>query len=129
MGCHDAREIPNYWSYARNFVLQDHMFEPNSSWSLPEHLFQVSEWSAFCTNPFDAFSCTNALQSPNAPGRPLSQTPFYYNKFIEDLFLGGQRLNPLTDGRPDPRPDVREANPQLGDLSADFNFTQKPRRR
>src|SRR5207302_9574220 len=31
-----------------------------------------------------------------------------YVKFIEDDFLGGQRLNPSTDGRPDPRPDVRE---------------------
>ncbi|HEV3128444.1 MAG TPA: alkaline phosphatase family protein, partial [Solirubrobacteraceae bacterium] len=28
LGYHTAREIPNYWSYARNFVLQDHMFEP-----------------------------------------------------------------------------------------------------
>jgi phospholipase C len=27
VGWHDAREIPNYWSYAHNFVLQDHMFE------------------------------------------------------------------------------------------------------
>src|ERR1051326_8480365 len=25
MGYHDAREIPNYWAYAENFVLQDHM--------------------------------------------------------------------------------------------------------
>ena len=49
-----------------------------------------------------------------------------YNKFIEDDFLGGQRLDPATDGRPDPRPDVREANPLLGDLAADFNFTQTP---
>ncbi len=39
MGWHDAREIPNYWAYAQNFVLQDRMFEPNASWSLPEHLF------------------------------------------------------------------------------------------
>ena len=31
-----------------------------------------------------------------------------YVKFIEDDFLGGQRLDPQTDGRPDPRPDVRE---------------------
>ena len=31
-----------------------------------------------------------------------------YLKFIEDDFLGGQRLDPATDGRPDPRPDVRE---------------------
>ena len=46
MGYHDAREIPNYWAYAQNFVLQDAMFEPNSSWSWPQHLFQVSGWSA-----------------------------------------------------------------------------------
>jgi phospholipase C len=50
-----------------------------------------------------------------------------YNKFIEDDFLGGQRLDPTSDGRPDPRPDVREANPILGDLRNDFNFNQAPR--
>jgi phospholipase C len=305
MGYHDAREIPNYWRYAANFVLQDHMFEPNASWSLPEHLYQVSEWSAFCTNPLDPSSCTNALQSPNQPGAALSTTPLYawtdltyllhaygvswgyyvfkgaepdcendsamtcapvaqgpttpgiwnplphftdvqqdgqlgnvqslsnffaaaqtgtlpavswvdpngrvsehppalvsagqtyvtglinaimqspdwnstaiflswddwggfydhmvppaidqnglglrvpgivispyarhgyidhqvlshdnYTKFIEDDFLGGRRLDPATDGRPDPRLDVREANPTLGDLSSDFDFTQPPR--
>ena len=48
MGYHDEREIPNYWAYASNFVLQDRMFEPNASWSLPQHLFMVSEWSAVC---------------------------------------------------------------------------------
>jgi len=301
MAYHDAADIPNYWSYARNFVLQDHMYEPNASWSLPEHLFQVSEWSAACTNPLNPFSCTNALQDPNpsdgqlhyawtdltyllhrygvswayyvfqgtepdceddsamscAPVQQGPKTPgiwnplpsftdvaqdgqlsnvqtlsnfftaaktgtlpavswidpngkvsehptalvsagqtyvtglinaimqspdwdstaiflswddwggFYdhvvppvadvngyglrvpgivispyakagmidsqtlshdaYNKFIEDDFLGGQRLDPATDGRPDPRPDVREASPLLGDLTADFDFTQPPR--
>jgi phospholipase C len=305
MGYHDAREIPNYWRYAQDFVLQDNMFEPNASWSLPEHLYQVSEWSAFCSNPLEPFSCTNALQSPNQPGAALSTTPLYawtdityllhaynvpwayyvfkgtepdceddnamtcapvaqgpttpgiwnplphftdvqqdgqlgnvqslsnffaaardgalpavswidpngkvsehppapvsagqtyvtglinaimqspdwnstaiflswddwggfydhvvppaidenglglrvpgivispyarhgyidhqvlshdnYTKFIEDDFLGGQRLDPATDGRPDPRPDVREANPLLGDLSSDFDFNQPPR--
>jgi DNA-binding CsgD family transcriptional regulator len=49
-----------------------------------------------------------------------------YTKFIEDDFLGGQRLDPSTDGRPDPRPDVRETLPQLGDLTADFDFSQTP---
>jgi phospholipase C len=305
MGYHDAREIPNYWRYAQDYVLQDNMFEPNASWSLPEHLYQVSEWSAFCTNPLEPYSCTNALQSPNPPGAALSTTPLYawtdltyllhaygvswgyyvfkgiepdceddsamtcapvtqgpttpgiwnplphftdvqqdgqlgnvqslsnffaaaqtgtlpavswidpngtvsehppalvsagqtyvtglinavmqspdwnstaiflswddwggfydhvvpsaldqnglglrvpgivispyarqgyidhqllshdnYTKFIEDDFLGGQRLDPAIDGRPDPRPDVREANPLLGDLSSDFDFSQPPR--
>jgi phospholipase C len=50
-----------------------------------------------------------------------------YNKFIEDDFLGGQRLNPRTDGRPDPRPDVRDSNHLLGNLVRDFNFKQRPR--
>ncbi len=49
-----------------------------------------------------------------------------YAKFIEDDFLGGSRLDPATDGRPDPRPDVREAMPQVGDLALDFDFRQKP---
>src|SRR5262249_38399226 len=64
MGYHDAREIPNYWRYAQDFVLQDHLFEPNASWSLPEHLFMVSEWSARCSVAGDPQSCVNALQSP-----------------------------------------------------------------
>jgi phospholipase C len=47
-----------------------------------------------------------------------------YLKFVEDIFLGGQRLDPTTDGRPDPRPDVRENAPIMGDLRNDFDFTQ-----
>lgn len=31
MGYHDAREIPNYWTYAEDFILDDHMFEPVAS--------------------------------------------------------------------------------------------------
>jgi phospholipase C len=73
MGYHDAREIPNYWAYARNFVLQDHMFQPDTSWSLPAHLFAVSEWSAKCSRRGDPMSCVNAIQSPpSPPGEPQS---------------------------------------------------------
>ena len=308
MGWHDAREIPNYWAYAQNFVLQDHMFEPNASWSLPAHLFMVSAWSANCKNQ-NPMSCTNALQNPNPllsggkrklptrqadyawtdltyllyknnvswayyvaegtqpdcaddqmfctpkpqkagtpdiwnplpwfvdvhqdhqlgniltldhfyqaakagalpavswidPNGKTSEHPpalvsagqsyvtglinaimqgpdwnstaiflawddwggFYdhlvpptvdengyglrvpamvispyakqgyidhqtlsfdaYLKFIEDDFLGGQRLDPKTDGRPDPRPDVRENASILGDLTSDFDFNRSPR--
>jgi phospholipase C len=298
----DGGEIPNYWTYARDFVLQDRMFEPNASWSLPEHLFMVSGWSARCTNPADPMSCRSDI---NAPGQPTAAKPspyawtdltyllhnagvswayylsngtepdcaddamicasgkqqadvpgiwnplpgfgdvavdgqlgniqtvdnfftaakagsltavswvvpngtvsehppalvsvgqsyvtgvinavmaspdwsstaiflawddwggFYdhvvpptvdangyglrvpglvispyartgivdhqvlsfdaYLKFIEDDFLGGARIDPATDGRPDSRPDVREASPLLGDLRADFDFSQPPR--
>jgi phospholipase C len=309
MGFHDGRDLPNYWAYARHYVLQDHMFQPSLSWSLPEHLFTVSEWSALCRDhdPDDcaaetarpalppdfqpnqrpgatppvyawtdltyllhrahvswryyvatgdepdceddgALSCPPVPQKPTTPGiwNPLpffdtvkqdgqlqnitsvasfrrsaadgtlpavswvvpsaavSEHPaarisdgqayvtglvddvmkgpdwdstaiflawddwggFYdhvappvvdeqgyglrvpgivispwarqgyvdhqvlsfdaYAKFIEDRFLTGQRLDPGTDGRPDPRPDVREAEPELGDLLADFDFTGRP---
>jgi phospholipase C len=50
-----------------------------------------------------------------------------YDKLIEDLFLDGSRIDPATDGRPDPRPDVRENAAQLGDLLASFDFGQAPR--
>jgi len=51
-----------------------------------------------------------------------------YTKFIEDDFLNGQRLDPKTVGRPDPRPDVRENATILGNLANDFNFNQPPRK-
>jgi phospholipase C len=314
MGYHTAAEIPNYWTYAKDFVLDDHMFEPVKSWSLPDHLYLVSGWSARCANRSpkscrndifgpesvkqmqqavdqalstgtaditnawtditwllhmhhvswayyvqtgyqpdcsndSAETCAPVPQSYGTPGiwnplpifedvqedhqlgniKPLQDylraartgtlpavswiTPseadsehppasvhqgqayvtalinaamkspewdstaiflqwddwggFYdnvvppkvdqngyglrvpglvispyakrgfidnqilssdaYLKFIEDDFLDGARLNPLTDGRWDPRPDVREDAPQLGNLVADFNFNQAPR--
>jgi len=46
---------------------------------------------------------------------------------VEDVFLGSQRLDPATDGRPDPRPTVRENAGLLGDLANDFDFTQPAR--
>ena len=300
MGYHNGRDIPNYWTYARRFVLQDHMFEPSASWSLPAHLFLVSAWSARCSRRGDPMSCRSSL-APR-PLRPRRRPPDYawtdltyllhknqvswayyvargpepdcadgamfcrsrghkvspqiwnplpyfdtvrqdgeagnvqdvahfftaarqgtlpavswvvpngavsehppalvsagetyvtrlvnavmqgpnwqtsaifltwddwggffdhvvpptvdqngyglrvpalvispyaktgyidhqtlsfdaYLKFIEDDFLGGQRLDPKTDGRPDPRRKVRENAPQLGDLQLDFDFSQRP---
>ncbi len=50
-----------------------------------------------------------------------------YVKFIEDDFLGGARIDPKTDGRPDPRPTVRENAKVLGNLVKDFDFNQAPR--
>jgi len=75
---------------------------------------------------------TTPLKSrPKATDEPTSsptQTLSFdaYLKFIEDVFLGGARLDPKTDGRPDPRPDMRESANQLGDLVNDFDFTQTP---
>jgi phospholipase C len=301
MGYHDAREIPNYWSYARDFVIQDRMFQSDLSWSQPSHLFMVSGWSAACsgkplgcvnedsfpavverskgrTTPdwgwtdltfllhrhgvswryyFNGNRASHCLGAACAAARQNAYTSFassplaefetvmqdgqgsniqpvkrfisaaragklpavswvvpnyYYSerppasisvgqtyvtglinaimrssdwsstaiflswddwggfydnavppqvdqngyglrvpalvispyarrgyvdrqllsqdayiKFIEDDFLGGQRLDPANDGRPDPRPTVRENVPALGDLRADFDFTAPPR--
>jgi phospholipase C len=81
MGYHDARDISNYWTYAHDFVLQDDMFESSLSWSLPEHLFLVSGWSARCpkhdTDPMDCvssldpFSPSKSWSKPLEPGRTI----------------------------------------------------------
>jgi phospholipase C len=277
MGYHTRDEIPNYWDYADNFVLQDHMFSPQLGPSLPSHNYLVSGWSAQCTDPADPFTCTSNLDNPHiaddqtplygwtdltyllyqysvswkyyfhtgvmgiwnplphfttvqqdgqlgnivnanqffrdaangtlpavswiAPNQDVSEHPialvsdgqawvtslidaamagpdwsstaiflawddwggFYdhepppnvdgqgygfrvpalvispwakqgyidhqilsfdaYLKFIEDDFINSQRLDPATDGRPDPRPSVRETAPILGDLVNDFDFS------
>ncbi|MEO7017528.1 MAG: alkaline phosphatase family protein [Leifsonia sp.] len=67
MGYKTGSDIPNYWTYAKDFVLNDQLFESNASWSLPSHLYMVSEWSAKCATAGDPQSCVNALQSPGNP--------------------------------------------------------------
>ena len=57
--------------------------------------------------------------------RPSATTPTTSSS--RTTSSAAQRLDPATDGRPDPRPDVRENNPILGDLAVDFDFTQPPR--
>ncbi|HLY85768.1 MAG TPA: alkaline phosphatase family protein [Gaiellaceae bacterium] len=75
MGYHDWHEIPNYWDYARHFVLQDHMFQSDTSWSLPAHLYMVSGWSAKCTKNGDPMSCHAAVEAPGSPpGEPGNTT-------------------------------------------------------
>jgi phospholipase C len=66
IGYHDSREIPNYWAYARNFVLQDHMFDSVASWTLPSRLYMVSGWSAVCKSS-DPMSCTNEIDKVDRP--------------------------------------------------------------
>jgi phospholipase C len=74
MGYHDGTDIPNYWTYAKDFVLQDHMFQSDTSWSLPAHLYMVSAWSARCTTS-NPNSCVNAVQDPGSPpGEPQNTT-------------------------------------------------------
>jgi phospholipase C len=67
MGYHDDREIPNYWKYAKEFVLQDHMFASVPGWSLPTHLAMVSGWSARCASATKPLSCKTELARPALP--------------------------------------------------------------
>jgi len=57
MGYHTAEEIPNYWAYAKNFVLQDHMFAGVRSSSFPIHVDMTSEWVAKCADQTDVSTC------------------------------------------------------------------------
>ncbi|MGH2597180.1 MAG: alkaline phosphatase family protein [Actinomycetota bacterium] len=64
MGYHTAHEIPNYWAYAHAYTLQDRMFAPSDSWTLPSHLYLVSGWSATCPDLHDVMSCHSEVQWP-----------------------------------------------------------------
>jgi len=76
MGYHDNREIPNYWTYAQQFVLQDHMFEPVAAYSATSHLYLVSEWAAKCATHNVAQSCTNFIDAyPFKNNQPIN-VPF-----------------------------------------------------
>ena len=63
-------DIPNYWAYADNYVLLDHMFAPAASWSLPEHLYMVSGWSARCYQANNPMSCENDSDTPDVQTAP-----------------------------------------------------------
>ncbi len=76
VGWHDAREIPNYWTYAKNFVLQDKMFAPSTAGSLPEHLFLVSAWSAVCSQASDPNTCTSMLDGKGGLTTPSAEYPW-----------------------------------------------------
>ena len=72
MGYHTFEEIPNYWKYAERYTLQDRMFAPADSWTLPAHLFMMSGWSARCPQPNDPMSCVSDVGAPRPvlePGR------------------------------------------------------------
>ena len=77
MGYHVASDIPNYWAYASNFVLDDHMFESEDSWSLPSHMSMVSAWAANCSSPARPMSCVGTDSPRNrtaARPRPFAWT-------------------------------------------------------
>ena len=66
MGYHTAQEIPNYWTYAQRFTLQDRMFAPSDSWTLPAHLYLVSGWSAHVLTTSTRCSVARIRSSPDS---------------------------------------------------------------
>lgn len=75
VGYHEDREMPNYWEYAKSFVLQDRMFASNLGWSQPAHLYMVSGWSAECSPPTAVTNCTTQLDWADKDG--VAETPSY----------------------------------------------------
>ena len=86
MGYHVRSDIPNYWAYAQNFVLDEHMFEPVHSWSLPSHMYEVSAWSAKCSSK-DPMSCTGSDEPINRSG--TNPTPFAWTDLTWLLHKNG----------------------------------------
>jgi phospholipase C len=81
MGYHDAREIPNYWEYAKHFVLQDDMFQSALSASAVAHNYLVSAWNARCPledpNPMD---CTASTRDVTSPTRSWTDVTYLLNR-------------------------------------------------
>jgi phospholipase C len=108
MGYHTDAEIPNYWAYAKHFALNDHMFQPNASWSFPQHLYMVSGWSARCGDG-GVSSCVTNLDAPGngkaaGPGNEYPWTDITYllhRKGISWKYYLGEGDDPHCGGDPD----------------------------
>jgi phospholipase C len=104
MGHHTASDIPNYWTYAENYALDDEYFETDDSWSLPAHLLMVSAWSANCktANPM---SCVGTDQPANRTvkrPRPFAWTDLTWLLHMEHVswgyYLDGGAQSPSNRG-------------------------------
>ena len=107
MGYHTDAEIPNYWAYAKTFVLHDHMFQPNASWSYPQHIMMVSAWTARCTAD-DPMTCTTNLDGDGTTGTagpgnhyPWTDVTFLlHNAGVTWKYYLGQGMDPHCGGDP-----------------------------
>jgi phospholipase C len=109
MGFHKRAEIPNYWAYADHFVLQDHLFAPSDSWTLPSHLFLVSAWAARCDDLSDPMSCRSDLEQTgnkwtDQPRRPYAWTDITYLLHKHDVSWAYYVGNDTCTALPCPKP-------------------------
>src|SRR5205085_4335496 len=106
-------------------------------WNSSAIFLSWDEWGGFYDHVVPPVTDENGfgLRVPGLVISPYAKRAFVdhqllshdsYLKFIENDFLGRERLSPATDGRPDARPDVREQMTGLGDLREAFDFSQAP---
>jgi phospholipase C len=127
MGYHDGSDIPNYWTYAKNFVLQDHMYENVATWSLPQHLAMMSGWSAVCTNEADPTSCKSSLAGQvwgTKPGTtPYAWTDITYLLHKQHVswgyYLDGGAANVSFGGKIPGVPYIWNVLPGFSDVTED----------
>jgi phospholipase C len=110
MGYHDADEIPNYWAYAKQFVLQDRMFEGVRSYSLPAHIDLTSEWAAQCTDSNDVGTCYTS--SFDGRPKPQKELPWVNLPQLLDLHQVSWKYYLANGTEPDCEDGEMECEPQ-----------------
>jgi phospholipase C len=99
MGYHDGTDLPNYWAYAKNFVLMDHFFESVHSQSHPAHLEIFSGWTAYCSqlDPPNVDSCkTNT--DPSHVWSSTLPTPYLWTDITYLLWQNSVTWGAYLDG-------------------------------
>jgi phospholipase C len=89
----DEQDIPNYWAYARHFVLADHYFTSVHGPSLPNHLFSVAAQSGgVIDNGSASQTATNCDGTPagtvtviDQNGKRTQQSPCFDFRTLPDL--------------------------------------------
>ncbi len=96
---YDGTDLPNYWSYAANYVLLDHFFEAAHTDSHPAHMMLFSGWAAKCLqmNPPDVNSC----ETDTIPGHiwgPEYPTPYLWTDITYMLWQNNVSWLAYLDG-------------------------------
>jgi len=120
MGYHDGTDLPNYWAYAQNFVLQDHFHESAMSWSLVGHLELFSGWSAICKdlNPPNVDSCST---SPGGLGwSPTAPSPYLWTDITYLLWQHGVSWRVYLDGGLAGKPQGQNGSAWIWDVLPGF---------
>jgi phospholipase C len=110
MGYHTDAELPNYWNYARTFVLQDRLFEGVRSYTLDSHLDLTSEWTANCTDPNDQTTCVTT-SGVDRPG-PNTQYPWANLPMLLDTHGVSWKYYLGSGLEPDCDPDEMSCDPE-----------------